>query len=100
MAAAKKNGNRNIGRDMLAVVLIGAILVSGVFIIRQSFIRLDTYTELTELRVQQDRELSEYTRLLIEKESLSSYSLVLTDAQASGMVHPEKLETPTREVLP
>lgn len=83
---------------MLAVILIVAILLSGLFTIRQSFVRLDTYTHLTELRLQQDRELSEYTRLLIEKESLSSYALVLSDAEAQGMVHPEKLKAPAQEV--
>ncbi len=79
---------------MLAVILLLAILASGLFIVKQSFVRLDTYTELSELRLQQDRELSEYSRLLIEKESLSSYTNVLREAKSTGMVYPEELIDP------
>lgn len=79
------------GQDILAVILICAILVSGLFIIHQSNVRANTYTQLTDLRLEQDRELSEYTRLLIEKESLSSYQLVLSQAETLGMTHPEQI---------
>ena len=79
------------GQDILASILIFTALASGLFIIHQSNVRTDTYTELTELRLQQDRELSEYSRLLIEKESLSSYEQVLRQAEANGMSHPERL---------
>ena len=87
-------------RDVLAVILVIAILVSGLFIVHQSNVRLETYTQLTELRLQQDRELSEYSRLLIEKESLSSYAFVIRDAQSKGMLHPDELIVPTRSSEP
>lgn len=90
---AKKNSARGTGvsRHILIITLIVATLVSGILIVRQSFLRLDTYTQLTELRLQQDRELSEHSRLLIEKESLSSYSFVQGEAQSGGMVYPVEL---------
>lgn len=90
----------NYSRHILIVTLIVATLISGLLIVRQSFLRLDTYTQLTELRLQQDRELSEHSRLLIEKESLSSYSIVQLGAQSDGMVYPEKLVKPERDANP
>ena len=99
---AKKPAKRSasFSRHILIVTLIAATLVSGLLIVRQSFLRLDTYTQLTELRLQQDRELSEYSRLLIEKESLSSYSIVQRGAQTDGMVYPEKLVKPEMALNP
>lgn len=96
---AKKNTTRGTGfsRHILIITLIAATLVSGLLIVRQSFLRLDTYTQLTELRLQQDRELSEHSRLLIEKESLSSYSFVQEEAQSDGMVYPVVLVKPEEE---
>lgn len=96
---AKKNTTRASGfsRHILIITLIAATLVSGLLIVRQSFLRLDTYTQLTELRLQQDRELSEHSRLLIEKESLSSYSFVQEEAQSDGMVYPVVLVKPEEE---
>lgn len=88
---AKESGKAIQGRDILAVVSILAVLGSGLLIIHQSNVRLETYTQLTELRLQQDRELNEYSRLLIEKESVSSYPFVLSQAEAQGMTHPEEL---------
>lgn len=95
----KKNTARStgFGRHILVITLIVATLVSGLLIVHQSFLRLDTYTQLTELRLQQDRELSEHSRLLIEKESLSSYSFVQSEAQSDGMVYPVELVKPERE---
>lgn len=97
MAKKKKTEKTGNSRHVLATILLVAILFSGIAIVSQSFVRLDTYTELTELRLQQDRELSEYSRLLIEKESLSSYALVLEDAHTNGMVHPSELNKPVEE---
>lgn len=91
MAKKSNTQGTSFGRHVLIVTLILATLVSGLLIVRQSFLRLETYTQLTELRLQQDRELSEHSRLLIEKESLSSYSLVQAEAHADGMVYPEAL---------
>ena len=91
---AKNSGKTGNSRHVLAVILLLGVLISGIAIVSQSFVRLDTYTELNELRLQQDRELSEYSRLLIEKESLSSYSVVLKDAQSKGMLHPDELVKP------
>lgn len=90
----KRKENSGNSRHVLAIILLLAILLSGIAIVSQSFERLDTYTDLNELRLQQDRELSEYSRLLIEKESLSSYSVVLKDAKTKGMVHPSELVKP------
>ncbi|MCY4093824.1 MAG: cell division protein FtsL [Gammaproteobacteria bacterium] len=92
-------GNR-FGRHILIVTLIVATLISGLLIVRQSFLRLDTYTQLTELRLQQDRELSEHSRLLIEKESLSSYAIVQEEAQSDGMVYPVELVKPAEGSAP
>ena len=98
---AKKQTKRGarFSRHILIITLIVATLVSGLLIVRQSFLRLDTYTQLTELRVQQDRELSEHSRLLIEKESLSSYALVQSKAQSDGMVYPVELIKPEKESI-
>ena len=100
MAKKKQPRGRSFSRHILIITLIAATLVSGLLIVRQSFLRLDTYTQLMELRLQQDRELSEHSRLLIEKESLSSYAIVQEDAQAEGMVYPEVLVKPSRESVP
>lgn len=99
---AKKRSVRRISvsRHILVSILIVATLVSGLLIVRQSFARLDTYTQLTELRLQQDRELSEYSRLLIEKESVSSYAFVQSEAQSDGMVFPEELHKPAKDSDP
>ncbi|MCY4128705.1 MAG: cell division protein FtsL [Gammaproteobacteria bacterium] len=91
MAKKKQTRSASVSRHVLFITLIVATLVSGLLIVRQSFLRLDTYTQLTELRLQQDRELSEHSRLLIEKESLSSYSFVQSEAQSDGMVYPVEL---------
>lgn len=98
--ASKSKKTAKSSRDVLAVILVIAILVSGLFIVHQSNLRLETYTQLTELRLQQDRELSEYSRLLIEKESLSSYAFVLRDAKSNGMVHPDELNMPEASLEP
>ncbi len=99
---AKKSSARgaNFSRHILIVTLIVAMLASGLLIVQQSSLRLDTYTQLTELRLQQDRELSEHSRLLIEKESLSSYSLVQTKAQSDGLVYPDELVKPVTGTVP
>lgn len=96
MAKKKPTRGFSFSRHILIITLIGATLVSGLLIVRQSFLRLDTYTQLTELRLQQDRELSEHSRLLIEKESLSSYALVQKEAQFDGMEFPVELVTPEK----
>ena len=83
---------------MLLGTLILCVLVSGLLIIHQSKERRENYTQLAELRTQQDIELSEYSRLLLEKESLSSYPLVLKHAEANGFSHPEELHSvPTEQ---
>ena len=100
MAKKKSARGTSYSRHSLIITLIVAMLVSGLLIVRQSFLRLDTYTQLTELRLQQDRELSEHSRLLIEKESLSSYAHVQKEAQSDGMVYPVELVNPVRESTP
>lgn len=100
MAKKKPTRASGYGRHMLIVTLIVATLISGLLIVRQSFLRLDTYTQLTELRLQQDRELSEHSRLLIEKESISSYALVQKEAQSDGMVYPVELVKPDSSSAP
>ena len=100
MAKKPKARSANVSRHILVITLIVATLVSGLLIVRQSFLRLDTYTQLTELRLQQDRELSEHSRLLIEKESLSSYALVQNEAKSNGMVYPVELVKPARKTDP
>ena len=99
---AKKRIARRIAGNphVLAVALIVAILVAGLLTVQQSFQRLDTYTQLNELRLQQDRELSEYTRLLIEKESLSSFAHVQRESQSDGLIYPDQLVKPLAETQP
>ena len=91
---AKKDGSSRswfTGTDLFVGTLILCFLITGLLIVNQSRERLQTYTLLTELRLQQDRELSEYSRLLLEKESLSAYAIVLERAESRGFQHPSDL---------
>ena len=99
--AGKKNNRKKLtvkGIEVLALTLTLCVLISGILIIHQSNERRETYTQLAELRSEQDSQLSEHSRLLLERDSLSSYRLVLTQAQERGFKHPESFHLASKEM--
>lgn len=93
---ARKKKAPKTGSSLLAGLMLVSVLTSGILIIHQSDERRENYKQLTQLREQQEEQLGEYSRLLIEKESLSSYDLILKQAQERDFVHPTKLHTAPR----
>ena len=75
-------------------LLLTTVLVTGLLVLDQVRERQRIYNQILQLRVQQDKALSEFSRLQIERGSEISYERVVTIATSDmGMKFPDQIVT-------
>ncbi|MFU8817005.1 MAG: cell division protein FtsL [Pseudomonadales bacterium] len=78
---------------MVALLLLGAVVGSGIQVTRISHEVRTLHAELQAAQRQQDQHLSEHSRLLLERSALSSYQNVERIAQGElAMQFPDVVE--------